>query len=220
MEIFDNIYKLDATKTTTNVFLIKGESNILIDTGIPGLSDALLEEIKTLGVTKISDILLTHHDVDHSGNAKALQDATGAMIWVGEEDVLYLMKIKERRGIKWLPQRSYRPEPPQRYKTLQRFMKFGELTAIPAPGHTPGHFMFQLDELLFCGDMLRSDTMGRPLRMNSGMNESSEKLKQSLSMMKTLSYQWVCPSHGIPMKNDEALQQFLTRESERTYARQ
>ena len=77
--ITDGIYSLESTGFA-HVFLIHRESSILIDTGLPHKSRAILKEIAALGVDPrtIGNILLTHHDIDHAGNVNALRAATGA----------------------------------------------------------------------------------------------------------------------------------------------
>lgn len=48
-----------------------------------GRAKAMLAEIESLGLSPcgIRTIVLTHHDVDHIGNAKRLQEATCAKLW-------------------------------------------------------------------------------------------------------------------------------------------
>lgn len=73
MTITDSVYMLDSAPSS-HVFLVRGAEKILIDTGMPGLSKSIIGELAALGVDikSIDKILLTHHDVDHIGNTKAL----------------------------------------------------------------------------------------------------------------------------------------------------
>ncbi|MEI6101830.1 MAG: MBL fold metallo-hydrolase, partial [Eubacteriales bacterium] len=85
-----------------HVFLIQGEENILIDTGFRGQGNKILQEITAMGVNpkSISYILLTHHDVDHIGNAYQLAEATGATVWAPETDIPYITGEKKRPVMK------------------------------------------------------------------------------------------------------------------------
>ena len=85
MEITKDVHLLQSTNGSY-VYLVLGEEPILIDTSLPGRATAILTELQTLGLkpTDLAHILLTHHDVDHIGSARALQQATGAKLWVFE----------------------------------------------------------------------------------------------------------------------------------------
>lgn len=100
-KITENVFQLDATKRS-HVFLIKADQSFLIDMGMPGHAGQILSELRKLGVSpsNIRAILLTHHDVDHIGNAKQLQEATGTELWAPAEDVPYIIGEKKRPGVK------------------------------------------------------------------------------------------------------------------------
>ena len=74
MVISENVVMLDSVKGS-HVFLVKGAETVLIDTGMPGRAGQIAGELDRLGVDikSVGKILLTHHDVDHIGSAKALQ---------------------------------------------------------------------------------------------------------------------------------------------------
>jgi glyoxylase-like metal-dependent hydrolase (beta-lactamase superfamily II) len=99
MEITTGVHLLQSTKESY-VYLILGEEPLLVDTCLPGRSAAILAELETLGLkpTDIAHICLTHHDVDHIGNARALQRMTGAKLWAPQEDLLYILGQPGRYG--------------------------------------------------------------------------------------------------------------------------
>lgn len=196
----------------SRVFLITGEKNILIDTGMPGGAAALLSEIESLGTDpgSVSDILLTHHDVDHTGSVRKIQEATGAEVWIGTEDEPYLMHRKKRPGVKRIIQTFVRAEAPDSCRTFGSSGYSGEIRVIAAPGHTPGHHIFQYGPVLFSGDLFKTPEGGFQ-EMRPAMNWSQEKLQSSIGMLRGLSFDWLCPSHGVPVRNDERLQTFLQK---------
>lgn len=91
MKITDNVYMLECLKIA-HIYLIKGDNSLITDTGLPGLTKKILKEINTLGVNEkdLKSILITHHDIDHIGNAKKIQDLTGAKLWASKEDAPYI----------------------------------------------------------------------------------------------------------------------------------
>lgn len=209
MQIRDTIYMLDSVKGS-HVFLVTGGENVLIDTGMPGNAPKILAELTTLGVNikSVTKILLTHHDVDHMGSAKALQDLSGAALWAPALDVPFIKREQKRPGVKGIVSALMNPPAPVIAGTYDDSREFGGITAIPAPGHTPGHTIFQVDNVVFAGDLLRH-LKGRFSMLPSYMNWYLKATRESIGLLKTLKYEWLCPSHGEPVKHDAALDKFL-----------
>lgn len=209
MEIAENVYQLDCSKRS-HVFLIKSDVNILIDTGMPGLAGQILSELGSLGVAagSIQKILLTHHDVDHIGNAKRLQEATGAELWASKEDMPYITGAKNRPGLKHVIQTIVRPQKPIVSGCYTANQHFGEIGVISAPGHTPGHSIFQYRKVLFIGDLFKV-LDGRFRLLPEFMNWNQEEVKKSISLLKDLDYEWICPSHGQPISSGNIVDEFL-----------
>jgi glyoxylase-like metal-dependent hydrolase (beta-lactamase superfamily II) len=211
MKIIENVYMLDSAMGS-HVFLLKAEDNMLIDTGLPGLSGRILTELRSLGALpeSIKAILLTHHDVDHTSNAKSLQVITQAKLWAPEEDVPYILGEKNRPGFKRVLSSIVRLQKPVidgRYTPDQHF---GELKAIHAPGHTPGHTIFQYRNVLFTGDLFQ--IINGKLQLLPGfMNWDVKEVKKSIALLKSLEFEWLCPSHGRPVQNSPAAREFISR---------
>jgi glyoxylase-like metal-dependent hydrolase (beta-lactamase superfamily II) len=209
MKITENVFMLEAAKRS-RVFLVMGEKNAVIDTGMPGKADELLVEIEQLGVLPktVGNILLTHHDVDHSGNVRKLQEATGATVWIGNEDEPYLMGKKNRPGVKRIIQSIVRVKAPVSCNTYDHINQIDGIRIISAPGHTPGHHIFQYGTVIFTGDLFKTPN-GDFESMRPAMNWNQKQLQASISMLNNLSFDWVCTSHGLPVRNDEKLHNFL-----------
>ena len=63
-------------------YLIAGETNTLIDTGIAGCETRIFEYIRSIGrdPSEISLIILTHSHPDHIGAARAIRESTGCSV--------------------------------------------------------------------------------------------------------------------------------------------
>lgn len=212
MRITDDIHWLQSAPNS-NVYLIQGESTLLVDTGFPHRARALLEEIAALGVDpkSIDDILLTHHDLDHVGNAAALQQATGATLWIGRDDAPYLMGQRPRPGVKRVFTLLTGVKKPTSCRYYEEKSDFGGVTALPAPGHTPGHRVLQYGRAVFSGDLFRASEKGFTL-MPPAMNSDQRQVRQSLRRLAALDFDVLCPSHGTPLKRSSALDAFLASE--------
>ena len=208
MKITNHVHMLDCTKGS-HAYLILGKETILVDTCVPGRGKQILNEVKTLHINpqEIKHILLTHHDLDHIGNAAMLQKATGAQVWASREDIPYILGQKTRHGIKKylsLVMKAKKPQPINEYPADNRL---GEIEIIPTPGHTPGHVSLLFQDVLFAGDLLATKhgivnpsppimTWDRPL------------LIESIKKILPLSFNVICPAHGDPVIRGQTLDKF------------
>ena len=58
-----------------NVYLLVDDDLTLVDTGLPGRADLILEQIEELGYSPsdVKRIIITHHHADHTGSLAALK---------------------------------------------------------------------------------------------------------------------------------------------------
>jgi metallo-beta-lactamase class B len=85
--IAGNLYYVGATGVTA--FLITGpQGHVLIDGGYPETAPLIVASIAKLGfhVRDVKVLLNTHAHADHAGGLRALQEASGAQLWVSERD--------------------------------------------------------------------------------------------------------------------------------------
>ncbi len=86
--ILGNIYYVGTEGLA--VYFIKGEKgHVLIDGGLPGYEQIIIDNVKSLGfdIEDVKILLNTHAHFDHSGGLAALKVATGAELWASEGDV-------------------------------------------------------------------------------------------------------------------------------------
>ncbi|MFA0815343.1 MAG: MBL fold metallo-hydrolase [Anaerofustis sp.] len=194
-------------------YLIGGEHPTLIDTGMPGGVSGMLREISAADTEpcRLERIFLTHHDVDHIGNAAALQKATGAKVYAPVSDIPFILGQKKRPKAKQMIAALLNVDVPRIDVGVEDGQLFGEVRAIVAPGHTPGHTIYQYRDVLFIGDLFRIPE-GIPERMPAKFIWNASLGDESIAMIKTLSYEWICPAHGDPLRaEDENLKRFLTQ---------
>ena len=166
-----------------NSYLFRGnreekQRNLLVDTGFrtEGCKKALLKGLEQLGVSmEDTDILLTHLHADHSGNAPELI-RPGGRVYISREDYRFMDgTLQEHRserfrenGIEESLLQAMLACTPSR--TMAAPLSFRDYTlleegdvilagrytlrAIWTPGHTPGHFCF---EVCGTGAMLLGD---------------------------------------------------------------
>ncbi len=82
-----NLYYVGATGVTA--FLLTGpEGHVLIDGGYPETAPLIMVSIAKLGfdIADVKVLLNSHAHSDHAGGLRALQEASGAELWISEGD--------------------------------------------------------------------------------------------------------------------------------------
>ncbi len=85
--IAGNLYYVGATGITA--FLLTGpEGHVLIDGGYPETAPLIMASIAKLGfdIADVKVLLNSHAHSDHAGGLRALQEASGAELWISEGD--------------------------------------------------------------------------------------------------------------------------------------
>jgi glyoxylase-like metal-dependent hydrolase (beta-lactamase superfamily II) len=167
-------FESNPVETSINAFLVDtGSRVILVDAGAGELfgphGGMLLHSLAAAGYrpADITDILLTHIHTDHSGGLarggeRLFRNAT---VHAGEADARFFL---DRAGDGAAPETRHHEEamatvePYRRAGKLRLFSREAEIlpgvTALPAPGHTPGHSVFRIDSrsdsLEFWGDLV------------------------------------------------------------------
>lgn len=145
-----------------NCFLVEEDDGLtLIDACMPFAANGILEAAKAAG-KPLARIVLTHAHGDHIGAVPALKARfPEARIGISRREAALL------RGDKSLLPGEPRTPPkgaiPKRAPFAPDFMfddgdRLGSLTAVSAPGHTPGHFAFHESghNVLIAGDAFQT----------------------------------------------------------------
>lgn len=201
MQVAPQVHMLDSTKGSYVYLLLDANEPMLIDTGNRGRADRIEAELAALGVrvADIAHILLTHSDVDHIGNAKALAERSHATLWAPKDDVPYIHGVEKQKGVRRLIAAMMRVDRPTIDATYEPGQRIGQVEMIPTPGHTPGHVSFRYGDILFAGDLVMS--RGGRLQAAPGiLTQDKTKLAKSLRDVGQLTFDWVCPAHGQPIR--------------------
>ncbi len=200
MYITKSVYRIDATKGSYAYALKTEEGIILVDTSfsMPGRIEKMLEELKREGLDQIKNILITHHDIDHFGNATFFQKKYNCNVYMSEADLPYVIGQKKRGGIKNILGKIMRAEAPSNIQIFSDDELFG-IQLLPSPGHTPGHTSFLFDGVLLAGDVVstkKGEIVAPPAMMTADMDQNMKSVK----LLAKATFEWVCPAHGQPVK--------------------
>jgi len=154
-------------------------------------SDRILREIERQKL-RVTRILLTHGHPDHVGAAAALREATGAQLLLHDSDARLLEEHGHFYGIPVGQLRLL--EPDSRLKGGEELM-VGNMVAsvIHTPGHTPGSVTLRLADVLFTGDTLFAQGVGRVDLPGGNLDMLLESLRRLFTLPERLV---VYPGHG------------------------
>ncbi len=147
----------------TNAYLIYDEEKkkgIAVD---PGMGpEPLLNRIRELNLN-IEAILLTHAHFDHIGGLEELRQLTGAPVYIHQEESDWLTDPQKNGSGMWpgLPPIACRPAENGLTggETLSLLGK--TFKVLHTPGHSPGSVTYVCGKVVFSGDVLFKDSIGR-----------------------------------------------------------
>jgi glyoxylase-like metal-dependent hydrolase (beta-lactamase superfamily II) len=109
--------------------------------------------------TTVAAILITHGHWDHLGGVADLAEASGAPVYMAEDERALLENLPDLvpEGVS---ARSYTADVLlQGDETLE--LAGIEFETLRVPGHSPGHLAYYADGCLFSGDVLFQNSVGR-----------------------------------------------------------
>lgn len=170
-----------------NAYIIVDETTrdaLIIDPGDEG--ESLVRYLESMKIN-LKAILLTHGHVDHVGAVDAVRDAFSVPVYISEIDMKFIEQRKMAFG---------------KMRRADFFLKEGDeftfagkkVDIIETPGHSRGSLSYYVDGLLFSGDVLFQNSVGRTDLPGGNMEELLYSIKEKL--MKLPGETRVFPGHG------------------------
>ena len=154
-----------------NVFVIKGESIILVDTGHAKHGEKIITELEKLGIQPedLDLIILTHGHDDHIGSLPFLKERTRAKVLIHKNDMYSIVEGRNVplhgrnwfvRSILGLLSKDHIPD----YKSVQPDIVVDDeyslsdygipATVMSTPGHTSGSISIRFEHEAITGDLI------------------------------------------------------------------
>jgi glyoxylase-like metal-dependent hydrolase (beta-lactamase superfamily II) len=217
-----------------NVFFLLDSKLTIVDTGFKGRAIQILKEARLYGyhASDITNIIITHHHVDHIGSLAKLKKLTGARVTASPADAPYINGTQPQPG----PSR-----PAWLSKALSSFPKLwgatpttvdvpanendelpilGGIKVFHTPGHTPGSISLYLkqEKALIVGDLL-ANRFGLSLPSRMFTVDLAQEI-ESINRITSLDFSIVCFGHGPPLvKNARESISRLARKFEGKYVK-
>lgn len=215
-------------KTTIASFLIESEAGpILVETGPHSHFENLKQGVEKLGyqIEDIKNVLLTHIHLDHAGGAWALAEK-GANIYMhpfGTRHMIDPSKLlasakmiyKDDMDRLW---GDLKPIPEDKVKTLEHgeTLQIGnrKFVAWHTPGHANHHIAWQLDNVVFTGDVAGVKINKGPILAPCAPPDISlEKWHHSLEILRKINPEKLYLTHfgevNNPLEHLEKLEENL-----------
>lgn len=179
---------------TNCFFVINDESKemIIID---PGASaDKLAEKIHTSGYKPVA-ILLTHGHFDHATGAEALAKYFNILIYAYEEEKEVLESSEKNSS--WMIGKELTFRADVYLQDEQELDLAGfHIRVLHTPGHTIGGccYYFGYEDVLFSGDTLFQESVGRTDLPTGSMSQIVHSIKEKLMVLPDATV--VYPGHG------------------------
>jgi len=153
--------RMEVGPVLTNCYLVGCEETregLLIDPG--GDGERILNAVRRAGLT-VRQLLNTHGHADHIAANAAVKRALDCAILVHEADA-DMITSREASLLDWIPGGEPSPQADRRLRDGDRVVVGTlEFRVVHLPGHTPGGIGLLDEAVLFSGDTLFAESMGR-----------------------------------------------------------
>lgn len=155
------IHHLQLGELRANCYIVETEPARCVAVDIGGDSRLLLEFLKLKKLT-LEKILLTHGHFDHIGGVAEVAEATGAEVYIHENDAPMLASASASlaSGMSIMP---FRPVKDYTVVTGDCYINDGDLSfrVLHTPGHSMGSVCYVCEDTIFSGDTLFCCSIGR-----------------------------------------------------------
>lgn len=188
------LHRFEVGMLATNCYIIgceKTKEAAIIDPG--GGAGTILKTIEKNGLT-VKYIINTHGHLDHTFDNKKIKDATKANILIHKEDASMLYDPKS--NFSYLMGFIFKSPPADEVLEDGDIINIGKikLKVLHTPGHTKGGISLATEEIIFSGDTLFAQGIGRTDLPGGSYREIVASIKNKLFVYpdETIVY----PGHG------------------------
>ncbi len=188
------ILQLQVGALGTNCYIAFNEETkhgIVVDPGADG--DQIVKAINEYGLT-IDAIFLTHGHSDHIMGLAEVREATKAKVYIHEADAECLTKASANLSIYMGPGTEF--------DAADVFFKDGdvvdaagmEFEILTTPGHTKGSVCIKCGDVVFCGDTVFAESIGRTDLPGGSYKEIIDSIKTKILTLDEKTH--LLPGHG------------------------
>ena len=156
----------------------------------------ILSRLKKHGLT-LRQIVITHAHIDHVGGAALLKKATGAPVFLNQNDLGLLRAMEMQAGWLGIPTPEVAPPDESAKDGLTVGLATLPAEVIHTPGHTQGSIclLFPQQHLLIAGDTLFAGSIGRTDLPGGDGRQILRSLRDRLMVLPDTTR--VLPGHGV-----------------------
>ncbi|WMJ22390.1 MBL fold metallo-hydrolase [Paludicola sp. MB14-C6] len=188
------IHQLAVGELGTNCYIVATQKNnaMVIDAG--GNAKGILQFLKENNLT-LKLLLLTHAHYDHMGAVYELQQQTGAKVVLYKDEQEILLDPTKNVAIHFIEMNEFKPVQADVLLQDGDSVVLDEVTlqVIHTPGHTKGSCVYYTDGVMFSGDTLFQQSIGRTDLYSGNMNDMKASLKKLINLTEDYT---VLPGHG------------------------
>jgi hydroxyacylglutathione hydrolase len=172
-----DVIRLELGPFPVNCYVVRrpgaGEA-IVVDPGWPGEGSRIRD---ALGAARCAALLITHGDIDHVGAVAEIAEASGAPVYIAEEE-----RARLERANDFMPAGfdvTIRPYAPDVLLQGDETLELAGITfeTVRVPGHTAGHLAYYAEGHLFSGDVLFAGSVGRTDRPGNSWEALLESIR-------------------------------------------
>lgn len=214
MEVVPGLHWVERILDTKVYVLIEEDRVIVIDAATPGRAGTIWRHLDSLGHSPqaVSEVWLTHGDIDHMGSVAALKARSGAQVVAHRADAPLVEGQTDRelgpvrlagtyqKAFNWAVRQVFRYQPTTVDCPIEDGDSLRGWQVVHAPGHTAGSVCFYHPQrkIIIVGDALnyKRGELGAP---PSTFTPDMAAAHASIRKIATLDFEICCFGHGPPL---------------------